>query len=181
MKKSILGWKINGDFNIVKKSILIIAPHTSYWDAIIGKILLLSTGMNHRILSKKELFFFPMNLLMYSIGAIPVRGVNGCNAIYEVCRLIKENDSLHIVICPEGGFSPTEKWDPGFYYMALKSQVPIMVGYLDYAKKEVGIKGIITDLSNKDNVFIQVAEYYKDVTACYPEKFKLPQIKSSTR
>ena len=57
--------------------------------------------------------------------------------------------------------------------MAEKANVPIVVGYLDYKKKEIGIKGVIDNLINIREVKKEIAELYSDVTAKYPEKFSL--------
>lgn len=170
------GWKCRGNLKGISKSILVVAPHTSYWDAVIGKCFLLKLGVRHVILSKKALFRFPFGLFMRVFGSIPVGNVKGHNAINDVAEMLQAADRLHVVICPEGGFPATKRWNPGFYYMAQKANVPIVVAYIDYKKKEAGIKGIITDLSDRKKVYRQLAEYYKDVTARHPENFELPAI-----
>ncbi|MCX6286599.1 MAG: 1-acyl-sn-glycerol-3-phosphate acyltransferase [Bacteroidetes bacterium] len=170
---NLLGWKINGEFPDVKKSIVIFAPHTSYYDALYGKLFLNRTGINHIFLSKKELFVFPMNILMKWFGSIPVRGVVGKNAIYEVSEILEEAQSIHVVLSPEGTMSKVTKWNKGFYYMAWKANVPIVVGYIDYKKKEIGVKGVIDNLENINTVIRQVNEFYEDVTAKHPENFSL--------
>jgi 1-acyl-sn-glycerol-3-phosphate acyltransferase len=170
---SLLGWKIRGEFPDVKKSIVIFAPHTSYYDALYGKLFINMIGIKYAFLSKKELFYFPMNILMRWYGSIPVRGVLGKNAIYQVVNMFEGAESLHIIISPEGGFAKVTKWNRGFYYMAYKAKVPIVVGYLDYQKKEIGVKGVIYNLENINTVMNQINTMYKDVTAKYPEKFSL--------
>lgn len=169
----VLGWKINGSFPEVEKSIVIFAPHTSYCDALFGKLCFVELGLNHRFLSKKELFYFPMNLLLRWYGSIPVRGVKGENAIYKVAKMLEEAESLHIILSPEGAFARTIRWDKGFYYMAWKAKVPIMVGYLDYGKKEIGIKGVVDNLDDLNAVMQQINIMYQDVQAKYPEKFSI--------
>ena len=126
--KKILGWEIKGDFPDVKKSIVIFAPHTSYFDALFGKLYFIGLGINHRFLSKKELFYFPMNLLLRWYGSIPVRGVKGENAIFKVAKMLEETESLHIILSPEGAFARTTRWNKGFYYMAWKAKVPNLGG-----------------------------------------------------
>jgi 1-acyl-sn-glycerol-3-phosphate acyltransferase len=171
----ILGWKIKGEYPNINKSIVIFAPHTSYYDSVYGKLFFNEAGINHRFLSKKELFFFPLNIVMKLYGSIPVRGVKGENAIYLVAKMLEEKESLHIVISPEGQLARTNKWNKGFYYMASKAKVPIIVGYLDYQKKEIGVKGVINNLENIETVMNQVTMMYKDVMAKYPENFSLEQ------
>jgi len=169
----VLGWKIKGEFPNIKKSIIIFAPHTSYYDAVYGKLCFNEFRINHRFLSKKELFYFPMNLFLRWYGSIPVRGVKGENAIYQVARMLDEAESLHIILSPEGAFAKTTKWDKGFYYMAWKAKVPILIGYLDYGMKEIGIKGVIDNLDDLNVVMRQINTMYQNVQAKYPENFSI--------
>lgn len=169
----LLGWKITSEFPDIKKSITIFAPHTAHIDAIYGKLGFSGLGIKYVFLSKKELFFFPMNLVMRKFGSIPVRGVKGQNAIFQVVELLNSKDTLHVVISPEGWVTRVTKWNKGFYYMATKAKVPIVVGYLDHKKKEMGIKGVIYDTSDFKSVMIQINEMYKDVTGKRPERFSL--------
>lgn len=169
----VLGWKITGEFPNVKKSIIIFAPHTSYYDAVFGKLFLNEIGIKHRFLSKKELFFFPMNILMKWYGSIPIRGIKGENAIYQVTKMLEEAKSLHAILSPEGTFAKVTNWNKGFYHMARKAKVPIVVGYLDYQKKEIGIKGVIDNLVDINSVMHQISTMYKDVTAKYLHNFSL--------
>lgn len=166
-----LGWKISGDFPNIKKSVVIFAPHTAHIDAIYGKLGFTELGVNYTFLSKKELFFFPMNLVMKKFGSIPVRGVKGQNAIYQVAELFKSAEELHIIVSPEGWIKPVKKWNKGFYYMAVKANVPIVVAYLDHKEKTMGVKGVIYDTSDYISVRKQINEYYRNVSGKVPENF----------
>ncbi len=168
-----LGWKITGEFPDIKKSIIIFAPHTAHIDAFYGKLGITEMGINYKFLSKKELFFFPMNLVMKKFGSIAVRGVKNQNAIYQIAELLNNSDELHIVMSPEGWIKKVSDWNKGFYYMALKAKVPIIVASLDYSKKEMGVKGVIYDLEDYDSVINQINTWYKDVSGKCPEQFVL--------
>ncbi len=173
---NILGWKCKGSFPQTPKSVIVFAPHTSYFDAIFGTLCLRSLGINYTIFSKKELFFFPMNIVMCMLNARPVRGVKGHNAIYEACEMFNAEDNIHLVICPEGTLKPTEKWNPGFLYIASKSHIPVVAVYMDFEKHEYGVKGFISDNYDKKDVFSKLRDYYSGVNAYNPEKFVLPKI-----
>jgi len=84
---------------------------------------------------QKELFFFPMNIAMKWFGSIPVRGVKNSNAIYSVAQMLEQSDEMHIIISPEGTRKKVIKWNKGFYYIAEKAKVPIVVVSIDYQKK----------------------------------------------
>jgi len=87
--------------------------------------------------------------------------------------LLNNSDELHIVISPEGWIKKVSDWNKGFYYMALKAQVPIIVASLDYKVKEMGIKGVIYDTKDYDSVINQINTLYKDVSGKRPEQFVL--------
>lgn len=171
----LLGWRVASVFPNVKKSVTVFAPHTSYWDAVIGKLVLQSYGVPHRLLSKKELFYFPMSIAMRLLGAVPIGGVKGHNAIHDAARMLEETDELHLIICPEGQLAAIDRWNPGFYYMAVKAGVPVVVVYMDYRRREAGVKGVISNLDDRNKVYQQLAEMYAGVSACHPSEFLLPK------
>jgi len=170
---SMLGWELIGKFPDVKKSIVIFAPHTAHIDAFYGKLGFSSLGIKYLFLSKKELFFFPMNLVMKKFGSMAVRGVEGKNAIYQVVDILNHTDELNVVLSPEGRIYKVNDWNKGFYYMALKAQVPIVVAFLDYKTKQMGVQGIIDDLNNYETVVSQINQMYENVQGKNPENFVL--------
>ena len=167
----ISGWTFSSNFPDIKKSIIIFAPHTSYWDGFYGKLFLMQFKIKHKFLSKKEFFKFPLNYFFRLYGSIPVSLKN--EYIDEVVSLLENNKKLHIVLSPEGKLAKTDHWKKGFYYMATRANVPIVVGYIDYKKKEIGIKGIIKDTNNIKETMVEISNIYKDVNAKHPENFIL--------
>lgn len=167
------GWKITGDYGSLKKSVTIFAPHTAHIDYYYGKLGFTELGVRFKFLSKKELFFFPMNLVMRKLGSIPVRGVKGQNAIYHVVEMLNNSEELHIVVSPEGWVKRRTKWNKGFFYMAQKANVPIAVATLDYEKKEMGVKSIIYDTSDFKTVLTEIKTVYKNVKGKNPEQFAI--------
>ncbi len=172
-----LGWKIVGEFPDIKKSILIFAPHTAYIEVLYGKLYLNEIGINYKFISKKELFVFPGTYIMTKFGSIPVDRKNGRAVILNIASRLKKSKELHIIISPEGGFAKTTKWKKGFYYMAQRANVPIIVGYMDFKTKEIGVKGVIYDTENVNSVMKQINEMYKGVSGKYTENFALETLK----
>lgn len=170
----LLGWRIKGEFPVLKKSVLIFAPHTSYWDGFYGKLYLMNAGINYKFLSKKEFFRFPLKYFFEIFGSIPVH--KNKEFVDYVAELFNHSEELHIVMSPEGQLAKTARWKKGYYYIAVKANVPILVGYIDYHKKEIGIKGVIDTSSSIGFVRKEIAELYSDVTAKHPEKFSLELI-----
>jgi len=173
----VLGWKIKGEFPDIKKSILIFAPHTSYFDAFYGKLFLNETGITHKFISKKELFIFPGTFIMTKFGSIPIDTRNGRTIVLNIADKLKKSEELHIIISPEGHRAKTTQWKKGFYLTSQRANVPIVVGYMDFKKKEIGIKGVIYDTKNITPVMRQINKMYKDVSGKYPNNFALETLK----
>lgn len=168
---NLLGWTIKGDFPNIDKSIVIFAPHTSYWDGLYGKLYFMQSGVSYKFLSKKEFFKFPMKYFFRAFGSLPV--YKNRQYINEIVNYFENSKHLHIVLSPEGQMAKTNHWKKGFYYMANQANVPIVVGYLDYEKKEIGIKSVIEDTSDMNNTMKQIAQIYREVGAKYPDDFEL--------
>ena len=69
----IIGWKIDQHSPIgIKKCVIVMGPHTSNWDFILGKMAFISYGIKAKYLIKKEAFFFPFGFFLRKMGGIPV-------------------------------------------------------------------------------------------------------------
>lgn len=124
----------------------------------------------------QKFFFFPLNIILKWYGGIPVKGVKGKNAIFQATEILKNNENVHIAINPEGGHPKSTKWNRGFLYIAQKANVPIVVGFLDYKTKEVGVKGVIYDISDEKAVMRQLHDWYYGTTARHPELFDVEPV-----
>ncbi|MDP3353944.1 MAG: 1-acyl-sn-glycerol-3-phosphate acyltransferase [Flavobacteriaceae bacterium] len=167
----ILGWEMVSDFKFPNKSVIIFAPHTSYWDGFYGKLFCLQLNINYKFLTKKEFFKFPLKYFFRFYGSIPVS--KNKEYIDEIVSLFDKYENLHIIISPEGQLAKTDHWKKGYYYMAKRAKVPIVIAFIDYKNKKIGIKGIIRDINNMDETMGSISEMYKNVNAKYPEKFIL--------
>lgn len=157
----------------VTKMVVMMAPHTSNWDFLIGWLGFMSIGVNSKYLIKKEAFFFPLGKILSAMGAIPVDRQSSTNIVIQVGDLFKNKDSLYITITPEGTRSLSPNWKRGFYYIAEHAQVPIAFGFLDYKKKVGGIGGMIFPTGNYDADLKVIEAFYSTINAKFPEKFSL--------
>jgi len=166
------GWKLIGEFPKIKKSVVVMAPHTSNWDFVVGKLYLSAMGISNNTLMKKEMFIFPFNILMSSLGAIPVDRKNKKSSmVQQVSSIIKKSKKCNIFIAAEGTRKRNANWKKGFYYIARSANVPIVTSFVDYKKKEVGIKETINDTSNIENAMMEINNIYKDIQPKFPDNF----------
>lgn len=170
----IFGWKITGEFPDLKKSVVVFAPHTSAWDFILGILYMNEKGVKNYSLVKKEVFFFPINIIMNALGAIPVDRKNkNSNVASQVVLAFNKNNEFNLIVSAEGSRRKVSNWKRGFYHIAQAANVPIVIGYIDYEMKEVGIEGIVSDTSNLENTMKEINMFYKNVKGKYPENFVL--------
>jgi len=169
----LFGWNDVLSEDIPDKCVICIAPHTSNWDFIIGMIIYKSIGGNPHVLMKKEWFFFPLNRLLKSIGVLPVDRKKRTSVSDQMVALFRSKSHLQLAIAPEGTRSITTEWKTGFYYIALNAGVPIALAYLDYSKKEVGIKKIFYPTGDIQCDIDEIKKYYTDVRAKHPKRFAI--------
>jgi len=134
----VFGWKIIGTVaEDVKKCVLMVVPHTSNLDFFLG---LFSRGILQRemnFVGKKELFMFPFGYYFRSIGGAPLDRSGGKNVGDAIVEVYNSREVFRMAIAPEGTRRKVTELRTGFYYIALKAEVPIVPVAFDYGKKEV--------------------------------------------
>lgn len=172
------GWKITGGVpKDIKKCVLVAAPHTSNWDFVYGLAGIAYYGYNVRYLIKKQAYRFPLKRLIDKTGGIPVDRSKHNNLVDALVDEFNKRDELILMIPPEGTRTLVEKWKTGFYYTALKANVPILLGYLDYKTRTASIDTLLWPTENKEEDFKKIRAFYRGVTAKNPEWFSLEGIR----
>lgn len=168
----LIGWKPIYPEKVTPKSIICVAPHTSNRDFFIGYLYYKSLrGHSPKFLIKKELFFFPLNLILKRLGGVAVDRKAGGSTIDQTIQLLNESEHLHIGITPEGSRSYRDRWKSGFYRIALGANVPIDIAKIDYQKKEVGIFAQCIPSGDLENDIKKIRRLFTKEMARYPEKF----------
>jgi 1-acyl-sn-glycerol-3-phosphate acyltransferase len=158
----------------IKKAVMIVAPHTSYWDFVIGRLTFYGTGPKLKVLIKKESFTFPLGILLKALGGIPVARGKRNNMIENVASFFMQYESIVVVITPEGTRRLTRQWKKGFYLIALEAKVPIALAYVDYRNKTGGVGPLIYPSGDFEKDMAIIYDFYKDKTPRHPERFFLP-------
>jgi 1-acyl-sn-glycerol-3-phosphate acyltransferase len=168
------GWQVtNGLPSDLKKCVVVAAPHTSNWDFVFARGAFFIIGTPVKYVIKKEMMFFPLGLLLGSLGAISVNRKKQENFTDRMVRLFVESEQLHLMIAPEGTRSKVSRWKTGFYHIALEAGVPIALGFLDYEKKLAGFGPIFYPTGDKEADFKAVREFYQTITPCHPDNYEV--------
>ncbi len=167
----LMKWKLRGAFpSHIDKFIIIIAPHTSYHDFFLSVISRSVTGMSRaRYLGKKELFRFPYGWIFRALGGYPVERTKKTNMVDNVVEIFNKHDHFVLALAPEGTRKKVKSLRTGFYYIAKKARVPIVMVGFDYSKKETSISEPFYTSSdfNKDIEFI--LHFFRGIKGKNPE------------
>lgn len=170
------GWKAEGKVPDVKKFVVVVAPHTSNWDYVVGQLFYLSMGIKARVMIKKEMFFFPMGAILKLMGGVPVDRQRKTDIVERMAEEIRKNDSFILTITPEGTRKKVTEWKRGFYRIARAAEVPILPGYFDYKRKVVGIGELFYPSDDEEADMRKIKLFFKDITPRHPEKFSIGKI-----
>jgi 1-acyl-sn-glycerol-3-phosphate acyltransferase len=171
------GWKFKVELPSELRSFVFIgAPHTSNYDFLPAMAVAYLMKRNARFVIKSEWMKFPMNIFMGPIGAIGLdrslinEGKPQSNTDL-MAALFKQESELALMIAPEGTRKPNDQWKTGFYYVAQKAGVPIVLGYGDYARQEAGI-GLIIHPQDPERDMQAITDFYRPIQGRNPQNFK---------
>jgi 1-acyl-sn-glycerol-3-phosphate acyltransferase len=120
------GWRIEGEFPPQPKMVVIVAPHTSNWDFLIGISAVFALGLHARFLGKHTLFRPPLGWLMTWFGGMPVNREAPQGLVPQVVEAMQRAPKVFLAITPAGTRSSTRPWKSGFYRIAHEARVPIL-------------------------------------------------------
>lgn len=171
----IFGWKITHYLPAeIKKCVVVVAPHTSNWDFVFGMGAIKFMKIYPRFAIKKEWIRFPLKRLMINSGALAIdRGPKNTlgekkGTVDAMAELFDKHEVLRLIITPEGTRKKVEKWKTGFYHVALKANVPIALGFMNYEKKECGIAKVIYPSGDLRKDMKEIMDFYKEMKGKNP-------------
>lgn len=164
------GWRVQGPFPNIPKFILLGAPHTSNWDFILMLALGFSLQARFQFMGKAELFRTPLGWFFRWCGGIPVERNKSVGLVEQMVMLIQHHERIILTIAPEGTRDKVTEWKTGFYYIARKAGIPLVLGFVDGRKKTIGIGPTyhLTDDMQSDMKAIQ--SFYSGMVGIRPHR-----------
>lgn len=163
------GWDFEGELPAQGKFMLICAPHTSNWDFIYLLAIMFMLRIKVSWMGKHTIFKKPFGKFMRWLGGIPIDRRSTHGVVDQIADHFAANENLIIAIAPEGTRRRRDYWKSGFYHIAYKAQVPLLLGYVDYVNKKAGtgLSFIPTGKIKQDMDLIR--DFYKDIRGDHPE------------
>ena len=150
--------------------VVAVAPHTSIADFFVGPAMLFKAGAKPRIFIKKEFFNIFTNWFMHRVGAVAVdRGNRHNNLVEKAVEVLKREQDACIVITPEGTRKAVTRLHRGFYEIAMRAEVPIVLGYMDFKTKTMGYGPTIYPSGDFDADVEQMLAFFKPIHAKNPK------------
>lgn len=167
----LLGWQIVGQPPRIPKYVMLGVPHTSNADGFL--MLLVATAVQLRLnfLIKDSWFRGPLGPLARRLGGVPIDRSTSRNTVGQIVAAFASREELAFVITPEGTRGYTDHWRSGFYHIARRANIPVVLGFIDYGSKQIGFGPAIELTSDTAADMDRIRAFYADKTARYPEKF----------
>jgi 1-acyl-sn-glycerol-3-phosphate acyltransferase len=162
------GWQVEGEMPDLPKFVIVAAPHRTNWDLPYTLAAGLHYGLRIRWMGKDSLFKWPYNGFMRWLGGIPVDRSKRNNAVAQVVEMFDASPELIVVIPPEGTRSEVARWKSGFYHIAHGAKVPLVLGFIDYRRKRVGVAGIFHPTGDYDADLARIQAVYAPMTDPVP-------------
>lgn len=134
-----MGWRVEGEIPNLPQFVIIVAPHTSNWDFVVGVAAKLGIGLEALWLGKDAIFRFPFGMALRAIGGMPVDRSAPHAVVPQVTERFRRQRQLVVALAPEGTRRYVERWRTGFYHIAHAAGVPIVPVALDWPGRAVRI------------------------------------------
>lgn len=164
----ILGWKLVGAFPDLDKCVIIVVPHTHWLDFFLGLLVRKVINKEMNYIGKKSLFKPPFGWFFRWTGGAPIDRTKNSNTVDSVAQIFKERRIFRFALAPEGTRKKVTALKTGFYHIAKKAEVPIIMVAFDFGKKQVNVsEPLYPDDIQKD--FKKIRKFFKGVKGKVPE------------
>lgn len=123
----VFGWQQIGRVSNCKKALIFSYPHTSYWDGFY--ILLLSMFYNGFLVFKDEDWIGAIGIFF---GHIVIKRNSKQGHTDQIAEKIKQHNNIWLFMSPEGTTNLNDHIKSGFYYIAVKADIPIICANYNY-------------------------------------------------
>lgn len=154
------GWTHIGEVPKIDKAVFIAAPHTTNWDGFWLLVYKTSIAVDVRFLAKNTLFWWPLGPVLRKLGAMPIDRSNAAMIIPQLVTAFEKESRLLLALAPEGTRKWMPYWKTGFYRIAEAANVPIVLAFIDYEKRQLGIGKTLPQGLSIDDVLLELREFY---------------------
>jgi 1-acyl-sn-glycerol-3-phosphate acyltransferase len=165
------GWKaVNPEATQVPSFIMVVAPHTSSADVWMGFAFRYYLRLDHvHFIAKKELFKPPFGWLFRNAGGVPVDRSSQHGFVDQVADMFKADPNFCVAMSPEGTRRKVDRIKTGFYHIARKADVPIVLLGLDFKNKTFRFADPYKLSENQDAELQRIIDWFAQIDGHKPE------------
>lgn len=168
----IMGWKLESRFDTsIQKCVIIVAPHTSSWDFLIGILVRKILNIHIDFIAKKELFRPPFGWYFKMVGGSPLDRTSNQKKVDAIAEMFQKKQFSGWRCLQKERDKKTDRWKTGFYYTALKAEVPIVMVSFDFGKKMVRISEAFYPKNGLETDMTEIKSFYRGVQGKIPQNF----------
>ncbi len=156
-------WKIIGTFPQIPKCVVVVFPHTSNYDFLLGIMTRSIIREEVNYVAKKELFNPFTSWFFKGLGGAPIDRKKNQNLVDNIVEIYNTRNTFRLAIAPEGTRKAVKKWKTGFYYIAKGANVPIQLVAFDYPKREVVFYPLFNPTNDTEKDFAFMESQFKGV------------------
>jgi 1-acyl-sn-glycerol-3-phosphate acyltransferase len=164
------GWQVVGTLPDLPKYVIIGAPHTSNWDFVLFLGVIFHLKVNVKFMGKAELFRSPIGWFFYWCGGIPVDRKKSQGLVEQMVEACEKAKQFILVIAPEGTRHYVTEWKMGFYHIAKKAGIPLVLAVVDGKSKTVHIGQVFHPTENMDADIKTIQGYFAGTVGINPRK-----------
>ena len=115
------------------------------------------------------LFRSPFGFYFRYMGGEPLDRTGGLNKVDSIASIFERKEIFRLAVAPEGTRKNVNELKTGFYYIALKANVPIIPVAFDFGKKEVNLGAPLMPTGDIESDLITLKQHYIGVEGKIPE------------
>lgn len=169
------GWHVVGE--APRAGVLIGAPHTSNWDAVLGALFMWRSGAPARIMIKREAFIGPIGPLLRRLGAVEIDRSDPSAVVRRLSAEAAAGHGFLLAMAPEGSRRPGEHWKSGFYRIAHRAGQPVALGFVDGPSRTVGVGPSFVPTGDVAADMDRVRAFYADKRGVRPGARHEPRLR----
>jgi 1-acyl-sn-glycerol-3-phosphate acyltransferase len=163
------GWRSVMVWPPEPKGVIIVYPHTSNWDFLLGMLFKVGYGLPANWIGKAEMFPWPFAGLLKWLGGIPLDRKRTTGFLEALLDEFRRRDWIWVAIAPEGTRSHTDHLKSGFYQVSVAADVPVALAYIDYGTKTLGIDTYVRMTGDRDADMATLRDFYSGKRGRRPE------------
>jgi 1-acyl-sn-glycerol-3-phosphate acyltransferase len=160
----LFGWRVEAPGLPAQQGVILVYPHTSNWDFVVGLLAKWAMGLQLRFWAKDSLFTVPvLGRWVRYLGGVAVdrnsrHGMVG-DTVRQMQAAAARGECFWLAVAPEGTRSLTTGWRTGAYQVAVQANVPVGLCYFDFRERVVSLTRFVQLTGDMEADFAAFAAY----------------------